>query len=303
LSWFAAIAAGIAFGSFGTAAGRAPLLPRSAGISGYSGEFGVDCNSCHSGGTAPTVTLDGPAYVLHDSTRAYSFVVSGGQQVAAGLDVSVDDGSLVASEAGTHLDAGEVTHDAPRLVDGNGDARFTFDFVAPSSASTVTMYASGNSVDHNGLNFGDLAASTTLTITVVDSLTSFLEFGQPLAGSGGIAPHLVGVEGPSAGPWSIAIEDGLGAGAGLLWVGLATIDLSPVFGGHFYVDLAVPPWAALPVQLDGTAGAAGGGSITFTGVDLSAFAPLTMYLQGTLLDAAAIRGISMTNALQLDVLN
>jgi len=300
MPFFAAIAAAIAIGSFGTAAGRAPLIPRLNGISGYSGQFGPTCNVCHSGGIAPTVTLSGPVYVLKGSTRNYSLLVSGGQAVAAGLDVSVDSGTLVASETGTHLDAGEVTHDAPRNVDGNGNALFTFDFVAPKKPKTMTMWASGNSVNLSGTNAGDRSASTTLSITVVDNLTSFVEFGEALAGSGGIEPHLLGVDGPSIGPWSISIEDGLGAAPGLLWVGLATKDVA-AFGGHFYVDLSVQPWLALPIQLGGTAGTAGDGTLDIQGVDVSAFAPLTIYLQATILDAGAIRRIALTNALQMTI--
>ena len=297
---FAAVAATIAMALFGTASARAPVIPYSTGISGYSGQHGVDCNLCHSGGTAPTVELAGPVFVLVDSTRRYTFTVAGGQAFEAGLDVSADAGTLVASETGTHLDGGEVTHDAPRLVDGAGVATFTFDFVAPSSTGTLTLYAAGNSVDGNGRNGGDHAATTTLQVAVVDNLTSFVEFGDALAGSGAIEPRLVGVDGPSIGPWSISVEDGLGGAPGLLWAGLGTKDQA-AFGGHFYVDFAVPPWLALPIQLDGTPGIAGDGSFDFVGLDVSSFAPLTLYLQATLLDPGALRDISLTNALQMDV--
>src|SRR5574342_120550 len=97
-------------------------LPYSTGISGYSGEFGFNCNSCHFGGTTPTVTLSGPKYVLLNSTRTYSFVVSGGQKIAAGLDVSLNAGTLTATDPDTYLNSGEVTHSKPRNVDSNGDA-------------------------------------------------------------------------------------------------------------------------------------------------------------------------------------
>jgi hypothetical protein len=295
-----ATAAVLASGTFCIASARVPLIPRQNGISGFSGQFGTDCNSCHSGGTAPTVELTGPVYVLLDSTRKYTFTVSGGQAFAAGLDVSTDAGALVASETGTHLDNSEVTHDAPKLVDGAGVATFTFDLTAPSSTGPLTLYAAGNSVDGNGRNFGDAAATTTLQVEVVDNLTSFVEFGVALAGSGAIEPRLVGIDGPSIGPWSIAVEEGLGGAAGLLWAGIATKDQA-AFGGHFYVDLGVLPWIALPVVLDGTAGVPGDGSFDVAGADVSAFAPLTLYLQATLLDAGAVRKISITNALQMDV--
>src|SRR5262245_41087755 len=204
--FFASVAAVITI-----AASPAPApLPYSTGISGYSGEFGFNCNSCHFGGTAPTVKLLGPKYVLLNSTRTYSFVVSGGQSIAAGLDVSVDAGTLKDTDPGTYLNSGEVTHNAPRNVDSNGDATWSFDFVAPAAAGTMTMYASGNSVNLSGTTTGDRARSTKLMIDVVDNLTSFSQFGVGLAGSGGFVPHLFGIDGPSIGPWSIEIADGLG---------------------------------------------------------------------------------------------
>jgi hypothetical protein len=71
-----------------TATVAAPL--HSTGISGFSSKAGVICTFCHSGGVAPTVKLVGPAFVLHDSTVRYTFTVSGGQMVAAGLDAAID---------------------------------------------------------------------------------------------------------------------------------------------------------------------------------------------------------------------
>lgn len=278
----------------------AVVRPYSTGISGYSGKQGVNCNSCHTGGTAPSVTLGGPAYVLADSTRTFSFVVAGGQRIAAGLDVAVDAGTLVATDTETYILSGEVTHSIPRKVDSNGEAEWAFDLVAPSVTGPMTMYASGNSVDLNGINFGDKAASTTWAIEVVDNLTSFTEFGVGLAGSGGFVPHLFGVDGPSIGPWSIGIEDGLGGASGILWAGLGTLDQFPVFGGHFYIDLS-QPFIPLPIGLGGTAGVAGAGTLTIAGDDVSGLAPLTIYLQAMLIDPGAVRGISLTNALEMDI--
>jgi len=282
-----------------------PFTPLySLGLSGFSGKQGAYCTTCHSGGVPPTVALDGPAYVLHDSQNTYSFTVTGGQAVAAGLDVAVDDnaGTLIASDVGTHLDTGEVTHDQGRLVDGNGVAKFTLEYAAPSTPQSLTMYGAGNSVDLDGSNFGDNAATATFSITVVDNLTSFVAFGQGLAGSGGIVPVLAGVDGPSAGPWSVTLAEGLGGATGYLWVGFATKDQSPFFGGHFYIDFSAA-WSYLPIFLGGSAGVAGDGTLALNGFDVSSLAPLTMYLQAALQDPVAARGVSLTNAIELDVRN
>jgi hypothetical protein len=285
------------------AASPAPL-PHSSGISGFSGKQTTICSLCHSGGTLPTVTIGGPVYVLHDSQRSYSLTVSGGQAIAAGLDVAVDDnaGSLVVTDSGTHLDNGEITHNAPRSVDGNGDARFDFDFLAPSTAMTLTMYGAGNSVNLDSAPTGDRPRAKTLSITVVDNLTSFVQFGTGLAGSGGLVPRLLGTDGPSVGPWSMDIKNGLGGAFGLLWVGVGTTDLSPFLGGHFYIDLS-QFWFYAPFVLGGQAGVAGDGTLTLNGIDVSAYAPLTLYLQATIVDPGGPKGVSMTKALELDVRN
>lgn len=277
--------------------------PHSTGISGYSSKQGMICTFCHSGGSAPTVKLQGPAYVLHDSTRRYTLTVSGGQKVAAGLDVAIDDnsGSLTASDTGTHLDNGEVTHDFPRNVDSNGDAVFFFDYTAPSTALSLTMYGAGNSVNLNGADTGDNARAKQIKVVVVDNLTSFLKFGVNTAGSGGILPTVQAIDGPSVGPWSITLASVLGGASGFLWVGTATKDQN-AFGGHFYVDLS-SPYALLPLAFGGTPGTPGDGSLTLNSVDVSGYAPLTLYLQATILDAGAVKGVAMTKGVEMDIQN
>ena len=284
-----------------TATVAAPV--HSSGISGFSSKQGVICTFCHSGGTAPTVRLAGPAFVLHDSTVRYTLTVSGGQQVAAGLDVAIDDnsGTLAATDTGTHIDNGEVTHDAPRQVDSNGDAIFFFDYTAPSTPMSLTMYGAGNSVDFNGSNVGDNARAKQLKIVVVDNLTSFQKFGVATAGSGGILPTAPTVDGPSVGGWSITINNVLGGASGFLWVGFGMKDQN-AFGGHFYIDLTFP-YVLAPIVVGGTPGVPGDGSVTINSVDMSSFAPLTLFLQGTMIDAGGPKGVSMTKGIQMDVQN
>lgn len=284
-----------------TATVAAPV--HSSGISGFSSKAGVICTFCHSGGVAPTVKLAGPTFVLHDSTVRYTLTVSGGQQVAAGLDVAIDDnsGSLAATDTGTHIDNNEVTHDAPRLVDSNGDAVFFFDYTAPSTAMSLAMYGAGNSVNLNGNNSGDNARAKQIKIVVVDNLTSFLKFGVATAGSGGILPTVSTVDGPSTSGWSITINNVLGGASGFLWVGFAMKD-QQAFGGHFYIDLS-SPYVLAPIAFGGTPGVPGDGSLTFNSIDMSSYAPLTLFLQGTMIDAGAPKGVSMTKGIEMDVRN
>ncbi len=141
----------------------------SSGIAGYSGNpatnGGAICAGCHGGGIVPMVTLAGPTLVAPNSTNSYTLTISGGQNVAGGLDVSATAGTLMASDAGTKLLNAEVVQSAPRNVNGSGEVIFTFDLMAPASG-TLTLYAAGNSVNNASGTQGDMAAATTLIVTV-----------------------------------------------------------------------------------------------------------------------------------------
>lgn len=123
------------------------------------------CVNCHSGGIEPMVALSGPSMVVPGSTNSYTLSITGGQQIAGGLDVAADAGTLIATDPGTRLQSGEITHNAPRHVDANGSVIFTFDWRAPESGQVV-LFAAGNSVNQNGINSGDNAATATLTVVV-----------------------------------------------------------------------------------------------------------------------------------------
>ena len=165
-----------------------PAGANNGGIFGYSGDpatnGGGTCSGCHTGGVAPFVTLSGPTTVLGDETNTYTVTIAGGQAQACGFDVSASDGELIASEAGTRLFVGEVTHNAPRLADGSGVCTFTFDWTSPVAAGTPTLYVSGNSVDLGQTVAGDASASDALTITVNGALPGML---PPVADANG--PH------------------------------------------------------------------------------------------------------------------
>jgi Tol biopolymer transport system component len=134
-----------------------------------------------------------------------------------------------------------------------------------------------------------------------DTWALFQQFGTGLAGSGGAVPELEGTNGPATdGGYAIHVEDGLGGAVGLFLAGLGQVDLFPVFGGHFYVDLSAPH-AAFPLALSGPLGFPGLGFVDLDGVDVNDLVGLTFYLQYLALDPGAERGVSMTNGLQITV--
>jgi len=126
----------------------------------------------------------------------------------------------------------------------------------------------------------------------------FTEFGTGHPGAGGIVPHLFGIDGSGFHGASVHIEDGVGFAHGLLWVGLGTSTVK-VFGGNFYVDLS-QFFVPIPILLDGVVGQPGDGSFDFDAGDLSAFLGFSAYIQVMLLDDAASRDISMSNALEME---
>ena len=148
-----------------------PAHANHGGINGYSGnpvtEGGSICNLCHKGGTTPLVTLAGPTVVDGGAMYTYTLSVAGGQGIACGLDVSAEAGSFVAFEPGTEIFFEEVTHSAPRVVDGLGQCVFAFDWTAPLVGGPVNLYGVGNSVDLDDSTAGDAASQDVLTITVV----------------------------------------------------------------------------------------------------------------------------------------
>jgi Tol biopolymer transport system component len=208
----------------------------------------------------------------------------------------------------------------PNAGDGDADA-FVYDFKA-GIGQCVSVDSDG--VDHPSGGVDPAMAATSdgasIVFTSIDSQlvkgdgngkidvflrglqwTTPTEFGSGLAGTGGFVPHLTGQGGScETGAWQIAIEDGLGKAAGHLWVGLGRTNGINLFGGTFYVDFAQPIFA-IPIALDGIAGVGGTGGLRLDGVNVENLGVFSIFLQCTLLDAHAPRGISMSNALELAI--
>lgn len=157
----------------------------STGQKGFSGNpatnGGETCNLCHGGGIAPSVTVNGPVQVAPGATVTYEMVISGGQAVAAGLNVSATDGELaiVPGATDTQLlledqftNRNEVTHTLPKLVDGAGQVVFTWQWTAPADAGFETLYGVGNSVNLASGFGGDKATATVFGVLVGDAPVS-----------------------------------------------------------------------------------------------------------------------------------
>ena len=174
-----------------------PARAFSAGIS--SASFGaVGCNTCHSGGSTPTVTLTGPTTVSPDSTNEYTLRIQvTGFQTKGGLNVAATDGTLAvggSASNGTQPIFGknglaEITHTGAKSSSG-GFVTFSFLWTAPSVSSSITMTGWGNAVDGDGTNAGDKAQFDVLTVTVGAAPPPLACDATPRASSRSAAPRL-----------------------------------------------------------------------------------------------------------------
>jgi hypothetical protein len=161
----------------------------SAGIS--SNSFGsLGCNTCHSGGSTPSVTLTGPTTVAPDSTSEYTLRIQGSApQTKGGLNVAATEGTLAVGGSaanGTRTIDGkdglmEITHAGVKTSSG-GFVTFSFLWTAPSVPTSVTMTGWGNAVDGDGTSGGDKAAFKALTVTVGAAPPPAVCDATPLAG-------------------------------------------------------------------------------------------------------------------------
>jgi hypothetical protein len=143
------------------------------------------CNFCHSGGLAPTVTLEctncggPPTAVDPASTHEFKLTVFEiGLQDHAGLNVSSVLGTLAVGggfSVGTQTLNGtggraEITHTAPKQSIG-GITEFSFLWTAPNTDTTATLVGWGNAVNDNSSSAGDRASTVSLEIQVGDAPT------------------------------------------------------------------------------------------------------------------------------------
>ena len=139
------------------------------GISGFSGASGATCTACHGPGSiTPMVTLSadsGSVTVSPGSVTSYTFTMTGGPAVDAGLDVAVSSGTLIATNALTNVLNGEVVQTQPNPVSG-GTISWSFDWQAPMASGTYTLYAAALSANGDDGLGGDGVSTTTLDVTV-----------------------------------------------------------------------------------------------------------------------------------------
>lgn len=134
---------------------------------GIAGSPQPNCNGCHQGGTAPTVTLTGPTSVVAGApNQSYTLTLSGGAGVVGGFNVEATGAQVTwVPAAGQRVDQGQLTHSAKANFQ-NGMLQIVFALNAPASAGSFVLAAKGLSGNNAGGDNGDSASDATLTVTV-----------------------------------------------------------------------------------------------------------------------------------------
>ncbi|NUQ81340.1 MAG: T9SS type A sorting domain-containing protein [Bacteroidetes bacterium] len=140
---------------FGMTAGVSWMVTASSsGVTGRTQKNGDGCD-CHGSNVNPSVQvlISGPDQLKVGETGNYSVAISGGPLVRAGVNVAASAGTLAAG-SGLKKVGSELTHSTPKAP-ASGIVTFDFLYTAPSTASQITLFATGNSVNFTGGTGGD----------------------------------------------------------------------------------------------------------------------------------------------------
>jgi MYXO-CTERM domain-containing protein len=149
----------------------ATAAANSSGVAGYTGKpnaaapQGESCSTnCHTGGTQPTVTINGPSSLAAGQSAEYTLVVST-NAARVGAGVAATDGAVLANVTGLRDSFGELVQNAPVAPSG-GQATFRFTVKAPMTGTAIKLWAVGLAANNNGGTSGDAARQTTKDITI-----------------------------------------------------------------------------------------------------------------------------------------
>jgi len=180
---------------------------------GYTGkQGGSTCNDCHSGGTAPTITVNGPATLAAGAKGDYSAVVSGGGNVKT---------FAVAATNGVKLTAGNnmsPTFDELYSTSNYNGASVTFNFslTAPSTSGDITIYYVALASNGSGGKSGDRASNSTKSVSITGGTTPQPDSGTGTGGGtdGGTSTGGGGSDGGTGGGTAGGDDDDTSGGGG-----------------------------------------------------------------------------------------
>ncbi len=123
----------------------------STGIAGVTRLNGDGC-VCHNldPDAGVQVWIEGPDSLLRGETAEYHIFLTGGPMVKGGFDAASRFSTLTATDPGTQLLAGEVTHNQPKVFAGD-TVSWYFNYTPTDSVDWDTLYSAANSVNGDGI--------------------------------------------------------------------------------------------------------------------------------------------------------
>lgn len=132
------------------------LYASGAGFTGRTKKTTTTGCSCHNATPTNdvTVTISGPDSVVKNQTAQYTLTISKSSKNGAGLDIAAKLGTLSPVSSNIHLSNGELTQNA-NIPMPSGSVTVQFNYTAPSTAGTDTLYATGLATNSDGTTSGD----------------------------------------------------------------------------------------------------------------------------------------------------
>lgn len=139
----------------GLFAGLAFLLASASAHARKNGIASMGCSGCHSGGTAPTVTItSNPPTIMPGATVTLTVNITTPEGYA-GFFMMSDVGTIASlAGQGTQLISGGVTHTAPKKA-VNGVTSFQVGWTAPSTTGSVNLNVWAVAANGDGSSRGD----------------------------------------------------------------------------------------------------------------------------------------------------
>ena len=141
----------------------ANIYAYSSGVTGRTLRDATNGCSCHSSSasTATTVTIAGPATLTAGATGAYTVTITRSGSFNSGVDIAASGGSLAPVSSYLKLSGTELVHN--KNVSGTDALVYNFNFTAPTSAGTITLYATGAG-SSSGTPAWNFAPNFTVTV-------------------------------------------------------------------------------------------------------------------------------------------
>ncbi|HSD62184.1 MAG TPA: T9SS type A sorting domain-containing protein [Ignavibacteriaceae bacterium] len=107
---------------------------------------------CHNVTPDPSVSvwIEGPDTLSKGETAEYHIFLTGGPMVEGGFNVASRFSTLTATDPGTQILTGELTHNQPRPFVGD-TVSWYFEYTAADSVDWDTLYSDANSVNGDGI--------------------------------------------------------------------------------------------------------------------------------------------------------